>query len=380
MTPHRSDGGHVSSVQDQVESRLRDAWSHFAVYGDLTVIAPYGDGHINETYAVVVNQGGTPVRYILQRINADVFRDIPALMTNIERVTTEQRRVLATERDASRRALTLVATSEDRPYLQTDDGSWWRAYLFVENATAHKTAKTTEEGFQIARAFGAFQTQLSRLSGTPLNETIPDFHNTPKRFDRLVAAIDVDAHNRAKDVAPTIDYILDKSDACSVLENARTTGVLPVRPTHNDTKANNVLIDNETGTTACVIDLDTLMPGLSAFDFGDLVRTVASPSAEDERDLSKVAFRITMFEALVDGFLKGATDTLSTAEKRYLFDGGRVITLETGIRFLTDYLEGDPYFRTIRPGHNIDRCRTQFRLVQEMDRCEDEARRILEVK
>lgn len=345
----------------------------FHLYGDFVSAAPYGSGHINDTYAVTMEQSGTPVRYIFQRLNTTIFQQPQELMENIRRVTEHQRQKLAASGigDISRRALQLVPARDGACYAITDDG-FWRVYLFVEKARTYDVLETPEQACEAARSFGRFQAELVDLPGERLHDTIPNFHHTPRRFTALQEAISADSCNRAADAAPEIKFALERESITGHLLQLCEAGDIPERITHNDTKINNVMLDDATHEGICVIDLDTVMPGLALYDFGDLVRTSTSPAAEDERDLSKVAMRLEMFEQLIKGYLSSAGAFLTAAEVDNLVFSGRLITFEIGLRFLTDYLSGDVYFKTHRDGHNLDRCRTQFRLVAEIERQEKE--------
>lgn len=360
-----------------MNAKIPSIVDEFSIFGDFLDAIPYGSGHINDTFLVTVSQAGQPVRYILQRINHTIFPDVPALMSNILRVTQRQRTSIRAD-DRTRRALTLVPTKEGAPFLTTSTGEFWRVYLFIEKASTHDVVGSRDQAFQAAAAFGAFQSMVKDLPEPRLHETVPGFHDTPTRLRHLETVIEKDPKNRAVQVVGEIDFILKRRSLTEVLEQARRNGEVPERVTHNDTKINNVMLDDSTGEGVCVIDLDTVMPGLSAYDFGDLVRTSTSPSPEDERDLSRIDFRMEIYDALVRGFLSTAGGVMTPPERHHLFTGGIVITLETGIRFLTDYIAGDVYFRTHRPGQNIDRCRTQLRLVELMEEREEEARRIVE--
>lgn len=333
---------------------------HFQIHGDFVRAEPYGAGHINDTYCAVFDQGGTPVRYILQRVNHQVFKNPGALMENVERVLAHLRRKSPDEPGKSRRFLTLVPTHDGRSFYQEAAGNLWRLYIFIEKARTLEMVESPRQAYEAAKAFGRFQKLLADLPARQLHDTIPDFHHTPKRFADLERAIEADAANRARLARAEIDFALKHKAICGVLLDAG----LPERVTHNDTKLNNVMLDDATGEGICVIDLDTVMPGLAPYDFGDMVRTMTSPAAEDERDLSKVRMQFPMFEALARGYLESAADFLTPAERTLLPAAGKVITFENGIRFLTDFLAGDTYFKVHRQGHNLDRCRTQFRLVE----------------
>ncbi len=346
---------------------VRTVARQFQIYGEFRSAEPYGSGHINDTYCVVFDQAGTCVRYIFQRINHLVFKNPVALMENIARVTLHLGVQSAGAGDASRRSLTLVCARDGRPFHQDADGSHWRVYLFIEQARTYDAVESPAQAFEAAKAFGLFQKMLANLPAPRLHDTIPDFHHTPKRFLALEKAVAADAFNRAVLAKPEIEFALRHQSITSILLEAN----LPERVTHNDTKFNNVMLDDETGRGICVIDLDTVMPGLALYDFGDMVRTTTSPVKEDERDLSKVTMQFPMFEGLVRGYLSSAGGFLTKDEKRLLAFSGKLITFEIGLRFLTDFLAGDTYFKVHRDGHNLDRCRTQFKLVESIASHED---------
>jgi thiamine kinase-like enzyme len=353
---------------------VRAVARQFSLPGEFLSAAPYGSGHINDTYCLVFDQGGERVRYILQRINHLIFKNPPALMENVQRVTAHLGQKAAGESDASRRVLTLIPTHDGQPYHRDEQGNFWRVYFFIEKARTFDTVESTQQAFQAARAFGQFQKLLADLPAPRLHDTIPDFHHTPKRFAAFERAIEVDAANRAHLAKPEIEFALQRKSATSVLLDAKP----PERVTHNDTKFNNVMLDDATGEGICVIDLDTVMPGLALYDFGDMVRTATSPAREDERDLSKVTMQLPMFEALAQGYLASAAEFLTPAEKKFLPFSGKLITLEIGLRFLADYLAGDTYFKVHREGHNLDRSRTQFKLVESIEQQEDAMNKLVE--
>ncbi len=341
----------------------------FPLLGRFRSGAPYGSGHINDTFAVLFDQAGTPVRYIFQRINHRIFKDVPALMENISRVTAHATRKAGAGGgdDASRRALTLVPSREGAPYHRDEAGNWWRCYLFVEGARTYDIIETVQQAREAARAFGEFQQLLVDLPGTRLHETIANFHHTRSRFEALRHAAAKDAHGRAAQVALELEFAMERESLVDRLLDLQAKGEIPERITHNDTKLNNVMIDDATHEGVCVIDLDTVMPGLALYDFGDMVRSATNSAAEDERDLSRVQARLPVFEALVEGYLAAARPFLNEAEIAHLVFSGRLITFEVGLRFLTDFLEGDVYFKTKRPGHNLDRARNQFALVRSLE-------------
>ncbi|EIP99753.1 phosphotransferase family protein [Opitutaceae bacterium TAV1] len=351
----------------------------FALYGEVVAAVPYGSGHINDTFAVTVSQAGAPVRYIWQRINHRIFTDVPALMDNITRVTTHQQARLAAggAADASRRALTVVPGRDGRPYVRDDSGAWWRAYLFIENALTYDKIETPAQARTAACAFGEFQRLLADLPGGRLRETIPGFHDTPRRYAALEAALAADTAGRAASVAEEIAFARSREPLSRRLTDLLAAGLVPERVTHNDTKLNNVMLDDATGEGVCVIDLDTVMPGLSLYDFGDMVRTATNAALEDETDLALVVARPEIFVALAEGFLAGAGAALNDTERAHLVTGGQVMTYEVGIRFLTDYLQGDVYFKTKHPHHNLDRTRNQFALLRSLEAQADAFRQII---
>lgn len=353
---------------------IRSVARHFQIAGDYLDAAPYGSGHINDTYCVNFDQGGQRVRYIFQRLNHKVFKNPVALMENVQRVTTHLAAKLAGQPEASRRVLTLIPACDGRVWHLDGDGNHWRVYIFIEQAQTYDLVKSAAQACQAARAFGQFQKLLADLPAPRLHDTIPDFHHTPKRLMTLEKAVEADVANRAKSAKSEIEFALRHRAITSVLLEAK----LPERVTHNDTKFNNVMLDDATGEGICVIDLDTVMPGLALYDFGDMVRTTTSPTREDERDLSKVTMQFPMFEALARGYLSSAAEFLAPAEKKFLPFAGRLITFEIGLRFLTDFLSGDVYFKVHRDGHNLDRCRTQFKLVESIGQQEEKMNQLVE--
>ncbi len=348
--------------------------SQFEIDGEFVEAIPYGSGHINDTYRVSFKQSGAPHNYILQRINHHIFKNPTALMENVQRVTSHMVAQVAHEPDSRRRALALIAARDGRAWHVDGDNYYWRAYQFIDKARSYDAVESTEQAYQAGQAFGRFQELLAGLPSPRLNDTIPDFHNTPKRFKALQDAIDADAVGRATLAKAEIEFALARESITDVLLNAN----LPERVTHNDTKFNNLMLDDTTGEAICVIDLDTVMPGLAPYDFGDMVRTATNPAVEDERDLSKTMMQFPMFEALVRGYLKSAGGFLTKKEKELLAFSGKLITFEISIRFLTDYLCGDTYFKVHREGHNLERCRAQFKMVESIERQEEQMNRLVE--
>lgn len=353
--------------------------ANFATSGKYIGEHPYGSGHINDTFRAIYEQNGREVHYIHQRINKKIFKNIPVLMENIGKVTRHQRRKFAEAGtdQIDRRALTLVSARDGKDFYLDSKGDYWRTYVFIEGALGIDVIENTKQAFESAKAFGEFQCQLADLPGR-LHETIPDFHHTRVRFDTLRAAIETDAHNRAAGVKKEIEFAMQREEMVDVVIDLIAGGELPERVTHNDTKLNNVLIDTTTGKGMCVIDLDTVMPGSVLYDFGDMIRTTTTRAPEDERDLSKVEMDIGYFKALIKGYLETASGFLTPKERELLPFSGKLITFEIGLRFLTDYLQGDVYFKTHREGQNIDRCRKQFKMVQSMEQQMDSMQRVME--
>ncbi len=347
---------------------FRRICSKFALYGDFLVAVPFGGGHVNDTFQLTFDQGGVRLHYVLQRINRNVFRKPEQVMENMDRVTRHLlARIHAEKVETRKRTIRLLRTFANQPCVTDERGDVWRAYIFVENARAYDVLETPEQAFKVAQAFGEFQCNLVDLPGPRLHETIPDFHNTPKRLEALRQAIRRDPVGRERRVRREIDFIMKRADETERLLRLQAEGAIPERITHNDTKVNNILIDDLTGDGICVIDLDTVMPGLSLYDFGDMVRAGTSPAEEDEVDLAKVGMRFEMYEALYRGFLSSAGSFLTEAERENLPFSGKLITFEIAIRFLTDYLEGDVYFKVKRPEHNLERCRNQLRMVESIE-------------
>ncbi|MBO7147551.1 MAG: aminoglycoside phosphotransferase family protein [Lentisphaeria bacterium] len=343
---------------------------------ELTEVKLFGSGHINETYLAGFKNGDKVTQYIFQKINTNVFRKPEQLMDNISRVLKHAAQKLADKPDSERRSIHLVPAKNGKMYCYHDNHCW-RAYHFIGDASTYNILETEEQAYQAAKTFGAFQMLLADLPGERLFETIPNFHNTPSRYADFERALAANKAGRADLCREEIEFAKKISHIAPVLIDLQKKGEIPERITHNDTKLNNVLLDDATGEGLCVIDLDTVMPGLSLYDFGDMVRTSVSPAAEDETDLSKIKVRTEVFKALVKGYLDGAEGCLTAKEMEMLPFSGYLITYEIGLRFLTDYLEGDVYFRTHREHHNLDRCRTQFKLVQLLMEKEDELNAIV---
>jgi hypothetical protein len=337
----------------------------FALEGTLIRSEPFGTGHINDTFCLTYQLQDATYQTVLQRINHFVFKQPLQVMENIQRITTHiQTKLRQQGSDLAERQLVVYPTRQAQSCFQDDQGNTWRMCNRIENALTLETLASPDMAHECARMFGWFQCMLVDLSGDPLHETIVDFHHTPKRLQAFEEALAQDPCQRAQGAREEIDFVLENSRLCSVLLDEVADGHIPIRITHNDTKLNNVMLDEQTKKGVCVIDLDTVMPGLSLYDFGDMVRTVTNPAVEDEQDLSRVRMRIDMFEALVRGFVGQTHGFLTPAEKKHLAFAGTLITFEQMIRFLMDHLLGDVYYKIDRENHNLDRCRTQMKLIQ----------------
>ena len=357
-------------TREEACAKRSEALAQYTNIGAIVSCEPYGNGHINDTFLTVV-EGGK--RYILQRINQTVFPHPDEVMENILAVTRHIRAgVAAKGGDAERCTLTVIPTDSGAACYRDSIGSWWRMFTFVEQTVAKDRVESIKEFAQCAKAFGRFQGELADFPAAQLHEAIANFHNTPVRYENLMRAIEKDPLGRVAEVQPEIAFVKARAAFVKTLENARSEGTLPLRVTHNDTKLNNILFDAQSGEPICVIDLDTVMPGYSVNDFGDSIRFGANTAAEDETDLSKVSLDLELYHAYAKGFLAGCDGKLTAKEVELLPIGARMMTLECGMRFLTDYIEGDTYFRIARPSHNLDRCRCQFALVADMEKKEEQ--------
>ena len=362
------------------EAQLQEISKKFHIYGEILHAETCKIGHINETYSATYDQGGMRVRYIHQKINQAVFKDPATLMSNVVRVTSHFRRKLdlLNVNDITRRCLTIVPTRQNEPFYRSDTGEAWRTFVFVEGVQTFESVHSPQQAYQAGKAFGFFQSLLVDLKGPRLAETIPHFHNTRKRFQALQKAVQNDHFNRAASAKAEIDFALKREPIVDVILDAMAKKKIPERITHNDTKFNNVMLDSVSGEAMCVVDLDTVMPGCVLYDFGDMVRTTTSPTLEDELDLSKVRMQMPMFKKLAEGYLSTTGAFLTKAEKSYIAFSGKLISFTIGLRFLTDYLAGDSYFRIHRPGHNLDRARTQFKLVESIEHQEVEMQKVVD--
>jgi hypothetical protein len=352
------------------DARLRDVAEVFAIAGRWLGSEPLRRGWINETVVASFEEGGRPVRYVQQRINRSVFRDPAAVMENVARVVAHQRAALARDGapDAERRCLRLVPTREGALFHVDANGDSWRTWHYVEGASSHDVARGPDDARAAALAFARFQAQLADLPAPRLHETIPSFQDARARFEQLEEAARADAAGRRAACRAELDFVRAREAWVDRLNALRAAGRMPERVTHGDTKINNVLFDDRSGEGLCVIDLDTVMPGLAVYDFGDLARTASCPVREDETDLSRVRCNTDVFSALVEGWLRGAGELLIESERAELVFAARLVTLTIGMRFLADHLAGDRYFRCDRPGHNLDRARMQLALVADLER------------
>lgn len=349
--------------------RRMEAARAFCTKGNIQSCEPYGSGHINHTYRLICEEDGQEYSYILQQMNQEVFKDIEGLMSNVKGVTSFLRhQIIEDHGDPDRETLNLVPTKDGQDYYKDSLGYYWRMYLFISQATCYNLVEDPKDFYQSGKAFGRFQCLLADYPAGELHETIPNFHNTPVRFETFEKAVCEDVMGRAAQVAEEIQFIRDRKEDMGLALRLKEEGKLPVRVSHNDTKLNNIMIDDATGQALCIIDLDTIMPGFSIFDYGDSIRFGANTAEEDETDLSKVSLSLPLFEVYTKGFLEGSQGRLTKTEIELLPYGAKMMTLECGMRFLTDYLQGDVYFHVSREGHNLDRCRTQLALVADMER------------
>ena len=349
-------------------NNARVAYEYYELPGELVDIQPLGNGLINKTYQITHTHENEEKQYVLQAINHDIFPNVRGLMENIEKVTTYLREKYEAEgRDAARETLRVIRTKDGHLTANLDNGTYWRIYDSVKNSYSLDKVESPEQFYITAKAFGRFAYDLNDFDASQLVEVIPKFHDTRNRYRQLEEAIREDRVGRVKEVQEEIAFIQNRKADCFLLYDLLDEGVLPLRVTHNDTKLNNIMIDNETHKGICVIDLDTVMPGLAMNDFGDSIRFGASTGAEDETDLDKIQCDMNLFDIYAKGFIEGCAGKLTTKEIELLPLGAKVMTFECGMRFLTDYLQGDTYFKIHRENHNLDRCRTQFKLVSDME-------------
>ncbi len=350
-----------------IAERIARIGDQFAINGEFLYGEELCNGHINTTYRACYRaEDGAEERYILQRINEYVFKDPVMVMKNVEKVTRHiSWKVLRRRKNAAGQTLTLYPARGGRSYIMLpEEGGMWRCYNNIEGTHTYDVVENTRQAYQAGFAFGSFQDLISDMNPEDLRESIPDFHNTPKRYDALMASVQADVMGRVAQCTQELEQLREWSPMLSRLVDMQNSGELPTRITHNDTKINNVMLDEDTDAAVCVIDLDTVMPGLSLYDFGDMVRTATCTASEDEEDLSKVVMQMPFFESLAEGYLDAAHGFLTKNEIEQLAFSGWLITTEIGIRFLTDYLDGDKYFRVEKPEHNLIRARNQFALAR----------------
>ena len=356
-------------TREECCAKKEEALMAFELPGKILSCEKYGNGHINDTFLTITENGGSEIRFILQRMNSDVFKDPEALMHNIVLVTDFlKEKIRERGGDVERETLNPVRTAEGKAFYRDSNGSYWRIYKFITDAVSLDQVRSPKDFYESAVTFGRFSGQMASFEASQLVETIPDFHNTPKRFETFKTAVEEDVCGRTGSVREEIAFFNEHRADMEYCAGQLAKGLIPLRVTHNDTKLNNIMIDAKTGKGICVIDLDTVMPGLSIFDFGDSIRFGANTAAEDERDLSKVSLSTELFETYVKGYLSGCDGALTDEEIRLMPYGAKNMTLECGMRFLTDYLQGDTYFMIHREDHNLDRAHTQIALVRDMER------------
>ena len=347
---------------------INEVVNTFPFKGELKDVQITDAGLINSTYVLTLSDENMDFKYVLQKINTSVFKNPDELMSNIMNVTGFLRnKILLDGGNPERETLTFLYTNSNSPYYRDSEGNCWRTYTYIDKCYTCDSVDEPIKANRSGAAFGRFMNLLSDYPIINLFETIPDFHNTPKRYEALDTAISENLAGRADSVKDEIDFAMSKREDSHKLTDLIESGELPVRVTHNDTKINNVLFDKITNKAFCVIDLDTVMPGLSLYDFGDAIRSGATTANEDEKDLGKYNLDVELFEAYTDGYLSQAGKALTEKEVENLVFSAKLLTLECGVRFLTDYLNGDTYFKTDYPEHNLVRCRTQFKLVRDIE-------------
>lgn len=358
----------------------REALDAIDFEGKISEVKLFGGGIINDTFLVESKlNDGNEEKFILQRINHSIFKEVDKLMENYCNVCNYLKEIVKENGgDIERETVTVIPTKEGKSYLQDSKGNYWRATKFIENTITYETIESSDDFYKTGKAFGKFQSMLSNYDAKKLYESIPNFHNTKERFKTFLIAIENDKAGRVEEVKEEIEFILSREKDTTVLIDMLESGQLPLRVTHNDTKLNNILIDKESKEGICVIDLDTIMPGLSLYDFGDAIRIGSTYAKEDEVNLDKVYIDLKLFESFTKGFLEGTNSTLTENEVKMLPMGAKVITLEQGIRFLTDYLNGDIYYKTSYENQNLDRTRTQLKLVKDMESKWSELNKIIE--
>lgn len=366
-------------TREEACSKIEEVIGSYDFGGTVISKKPYGSGHINDTFLILLDKDKKESKVILQRMNHEIFKKPVELMENILGVTSYLReQIVKRGGDPDRETLNVVKTKADQPYYKDSIGCFWRAYLFIEDSTSFDKVEKPDDFYQSAVSFGNFQKLLAEYPAETLHETIENFHNTAVRFATFKKVVSEDVCKRAATVQNEIQFVLEREELAHILSRMQEEKELPLRVTHNDTKLNNIMIDNKTGKGLCVIDLDTVMPGLAINDFGDSIRFGASTADEDETNLDQVECKMELFDLYTKGFVEGCGGSLTRKEMEMLPTGAKVMTYECGMRFLTDYLQGDNYFKIHREGHNVDRCRTQFKLVADMEKKWDTMKTIVE--
>lgn len=360
-----------------IDSNLKIA-EHFKIQGSPISIKEFGSGHINDTYRILTDQVDGPA-YLLQRINNYVFKDVDVLMNNIKKVTEHLQSKMLDSADTSQQVLTIIPTKDNKLYYVDDADNYWRLMILIDNTRSYDILETESQAEEGGRAFGNFQALLADLDPSEIDYTIPDFCNIEFRLDNFHKALEKDLVNRKKDVKTEIEYIVDRETKMNTILRMAARGELPLRVTHNDTKFNNVLLDQD-DKAQCVIDLDTVMPGYVAYDFGDAIRTIINKAAEDEADLSKIQLNIPLFKAYTKGYLETAHQFLTDYEVNSLLQGALLFPYMQSVRFLTDYLEGDIYYKTQHPEHNLQRTRAQLKLAFEVESQQDKLGEIIQAE
>ena len=360
-----------------MDYNLKEIYGYFAAEGTFLNGEPYGSGHIHDTFRIKTAENGKN-DYILQRLNNKIFKNIPELQHNIERVTVHLRNKIGAipGSDIKRECLSLIPSQEGKTWIVDNEGNYWRMYIFISRHHSYNVVDSPDKAFEGGKAIGRFQAMLSDMPGGPLFETIPWFHNIEKRLETFTGKIKDNPVGRVETVVNEIDQILSRAEEMKIILRLGKEGKIPLRITHNDTKFNNILLD-ENDKALCVIDLDTVMPGYVHYDFGDAIRTAANTASEDEDDLSKVKMDIDLFKAYSEGYLSETLETLNDVEKEFLAFAPRLITYTIAVRFLTDYIDGDNYFKIHHKLHNLQRARAQIRLVMSMEEQYDEMKRII---
>jgi Ser/Thr protein kinase RdoA (MazF antagonist) len=358
-------------------NNLKEIFAQFTAEGTFVSAEPYGSGHIHDTFLVRTKEKDKD-DYILQRLNNKIFKNIPELQDNIERVTVHLRKKIQAipHADVKRECLTLISARNGKTWFLDNDGDYWRMYIFITKHRSYNIVDTPDKAFEGGKAIGRFQAMLADLPGKPLYETIPYFHDIERRLSTFNKKLKEDPKGRAAVTKKESDFVLTRAEKMKIILQLGREGKIPVRITHNDTKFNNILLD-ENDKALCVIDLDTVMPGYVHYDFGDSIRTVANTAAEDEKELSKVSMSINLFDSYAQGYLSEAKNTLNPVEKEYLAFAPMLITYTIGLRFLTDYIDGDNYFKIHHEHHNLQRARAQFRLVESMEEQQAEMMKII---